>query len=297
MLVANDYDGISYLGSGSSCDVWIADTSIGKIVVRFLHTRNGKTPIVSMDADLRRILHAKGAAVAKPIATSLVFAEASFPTPWIIDEYIVGAAPERRKLSKRVCYDLGEVLRCLHAIPATGFGWPIWETTLFEGKTGSAYEGLTQRFDDSWPMSQLALAEHPIGQTAPQFIKALSQVKDDILKLLGSSTSSIVHSDLHERQLICRADRLAAVIDFGDAMISDPAWDLASLYYFHGAQALNDTLQSYALNADEAKSLLHRAKLFSIPIACHHAKRSAVLNKLHRMQAAIAHLQSVFQCL
>jgi len=44
--------------------------------------------------------------------------------------------------------------------------------------------------------------------------------------LRPSAETSLVHGDLHQRHVLVEEDRLAAVIDWGDACFGDPSIDL-----------------------------------------------------------------------
>lgn len=75
--------------------------------------------------------------------------------------------------------------------------------------------------------------------------------------------------------------RLAALLDFGDASIGPPAWDVASLAFFHGWEVA-------ALVAGAAGLPCGRdAALFGLLLALHHASRSVTLGRPARMPAAV----------
>lgn len=286
------YESKALLDSGSSSEVWMAQTSIGAVVVRFLASKNGIAPRIDFETTVRRRLHDDGVRVAKPIASSHEFTSVSHPRAWIVDEYICGHTYPRGKLPDSVCADLARVLIRVHDIEGRGFGLPLDRSEL-RGTADSVEAGLETRFDNPWPLGSLTIDQHPISEADDAIVDRMKCLEAELRLGLRVSASRLVHSDLHERQMICNRARLAGLIDFGDAMFADPAWDFASLHYFHGERALDSILSAYEPNGTTRKLLAERARLFSLCIACHHAMRSQRLDKPHRMKAAIAHLNKM----
>lgn len=290
-MVGLKLESTKLIGSGSWSEVWIADTSAGRVVVRFLRPKNGTMPRMVFETALRRKLHQDGIRVAKPVATSRDFPQRVHQKPWIIDDYLAGDTYPRGEIPKRACVDLANVLSHLHNIEGLGFGLPH-DSAEFKGTEDTIQYGLTTRFDNPWPFGVLSLDEHPISEAGNKpVLDRLNNLRPELESELQDSLSRVVHTDLHEGHIICTGEQLSGLIDFGDAMIGDPAWDFASLYYFHGERVLNTVLGAYESNGISGSTLRHRATLFSACIACHHAMRSKRLNKPHRMSAALAHLE------
>ncbi len=286
------YESKARIVSGSSSEVWIVRTATGKVVVRFLYAKNGIEPRIAFEATVRRRLYNEGVRVAKLIAASRDFVDVSHPRPWIVDEYLSGKTYPRGRLPDSVCTDLANVLVHVHAIEGRGFGRPE-DCSELRGIADSIESGLVTRFDNPWPLGSLTIDQHPISEADKHIRDRLKTFEVEVWEHLRESPSRVVHSDLHEGQMICRGGELAGLIDFGDSMLADPAWDFASLYYFHGERALDSVLSVYEPSGITRRLLAQRARLFSVCIACHHAMRSTRLCKPHRMDAAIAHLNRV----
>lgn len=280
------------LQSSPSSEVWFVRANRGNVVVRFLGSKNGFEPRIAFEATVRRRLHDEGIPVAKVIATSQDFSEVTHSRPWIIDEHLLGKTHLRGKLPNGICADLANVLIHLHDIEGHGFGRAEHCDEL-RGIADSIEIGLATRFDNPWPLGSLTIDQHPISQAGKRIGDRLRDFESKILEHLHDSPSRVVHSDLHEGQMICCDSQLAGLIDFGDSMLADPAWDFASLYYFHGDRVLDTVISTYEPKGITRTVLAQRARLFSICIACHHATRSKRLAKPHRMDAAITHLHRV----
>jgi len=108
-------------------------------------------------------------------------------------------------------------------------------------------------------------------------------------------STALCHTDLHERQIICRRRRLAALIDFGDATIADPRWDFGSILYFHGPRVLEAALGGYSSDSMLRQKFAADAGFFSAGIALHHAYRSATPGRAHRLGVAVAHLRGLLR--
>ena len=63
--------------------------------------------------------------------------------------------------------------------------------------------------------------------------------------ILVGFTATLLHADLGPGHLLCRGDRLAGVIDWGDACVGDPALDLSWLLHELRAPAVDALLAAY----------------------------------------------------
>lgn len=293
-LLGLRYESKVQLGSGSSSEVWALQTATGKFVIRFLEPKNGLEPRIAFEAGLRRRLHSESVQVANVIATSDEFARVSKTRQWIVDEYLEGHIYPRGEIPDSVCAELAKVLGHVHAIAGRDYGRPK-NSGEFKGLAATVETGLATRFDNPWPVGPMAIEQHPVSEAGRRSCEQMKRLEAEVFEHLQDSPSRVVHSDLHEGQIICSDGRLAGLIDFGDAMLADPAWDLASFYYFHGERALRSMLIAYEPCGVTRKLLERRARLFSLCIASHHAVRSQRLNKPHRLEAAIAHVKRVLQ--
>jgi aminoglycoside phosphotransferase (APT) family kinase protein len=138
---------------------------------------------------------------------------------------------------------------------------------------------------------------HPVLNTIPELkdevLGHLQEVSEQVQNPRTLSRSVLCHSDLHERQFICANDTLIALIDFGDATILDRHWDLGSVLYFHGERNFAAILEAYSNNIDEGPSCARLAASFSVAIALHHASRSRLPGKEHRLDRAIQWIRQI----
>jgi aminoglycoside phosphotransferase (APT) family kinase protein len=103
---------------------------------------------------------------------------------------------------------------------------------------------------------------------------------------LAELPSALCHTDLHGGQLRWQGGRLAALLDFGDAAIGPPAWDIASVAWFHGWSAAEEIAQGVGLRCD------HPVALFGLLLAFHRANRAAEQGSPQRSAEAAAFARS-----
>jgi aminoglycoside phosphotransferase (APT) family kinase protein len=96
---------------------------------------------------------------------------------------------------------------------------------------------------------------------------------------------------LHEKQILITGGHLVGLLDFGDAAIGTPAWDVASFGYFHGWRLARVLLTGYTPDEWLRHRLLTEARSFAFLIALHHASRSVSLQRPQRMRDAIQFLR------
>lgn len=96
---------------------------------------------------------------------------------------------------------------------------------------------------------------------------------------------------MHGGQLLIAGGRLAALLDFGDAAIGPPAWDIASFAYFHGWRLAQAVLTGYTRGEELRRGLYEEARTFAVLLALHHASRSVTLQQPQRMDSAISFLR------
>jgi len=93
-------------------------------------------------------------------------------------------------------------------------------------------------------------------------------------------------TDLHEGQLLVADGRLVGLLDFGDATVGPPWWDIASFAYFHGWCLAKEVRAGYTLDPSSRREILAKARRFAILIALHRASRPVTLQRPRRMQDA-----------
>ena len=269
-------EAVAPLESGATSDVWRLDTKDTVYVFKQIKRRRPSNPL-AVDADIRRRVKS---GVATPVAHG---------DGWALDEFVKGAHPERGRIPAPACRALGVVLARLHAIEARGFGRPALSPNgEIVGQQSTPLAGLNTRYSDPVPE---APQQNPALRHAPALAKALSSYLAKLRAALQENRAALCHSDLHERQVLLHNNHLAALLDFGDVTIADPRWDLGSLLYFHGPEVVKNMLGSYGAGT------LTEACLFSIGIALHHANRSLIEGKEHRLAIATAHLHKAHMVL
>jgi aminoglycoside phosphotransferase (APT) family kinase protein len=205
-----------------------------------------------------------------------------------IDGYVAGETPPRGALPEQVCHDLGTLLAHLHGVPVVGHGLLQDRDDVLVDQASDPVAGLLTRLHDAWPFTPVPLQAHPLAVAAPDLIARLAPLAG-LLKAVvrGARQPSLNHTDLHERQILIADGRLVALLDFGDATIDPPAWDIASFAYFHGWQQARCMLAGYTADEELRTGLHAEAGVFALLIALHHASRSVTLQRPQRMQHAV----------
>ena len=281
-----------FIAKGSSCEVWKLTAGGQAFALRvFSGRRNGCSP--ETEAAIRQSLWSEGGAVVPCHASSGNVADITIGADWSLDAFVEGFTYQRGQLPASVCVAVGKTLAGLHRLPTRCFGPPaVAANGTFQGREVSPIAGVNARFEQALPCGDVAIAQNPLIAAAPEMKAAVGLAVRKIFDLLDGGANGICHTDLHERQLICVDGRLAALIDFGDAMIGDIRWDLASFFYFHGEDALDHLLEGYyGGEPGERDVIAKQARLFSFAIALHHASRSRIPGKEHRLAVALRHVR------
>ena len=279
--------GVERIDAGSAGEVWKATTSTGEtIIIKKIHT--DKPVHLVTDAKIRMRLFAHGGKTCKNIAVS--------EGAWSVDEYIEGTHPKRGEIPSKTCADIGETLRALHTLQVDGYGKLDDDSSGLHGVRHSSQEGISDRFSNAWPFIGVELNRHPVAQVAPELLSRLESYKTAIIDAVDTNKRSVVHGDLHEKQFLIQEDgTLNALIDFGEAFVGDPVWDIASFLFFHGEDQTRILLSSYTHSQEEVDILFKRARLLSIVIALHRVSRAVLLNKQERLNGALAYLNKYLQ--
>ena len=285
------YQSIDFIGAGATSEAWAITTGCGRLVLRIAAPRAGERACYEAEFGLRQRVLAQGGRVARPIATNLDV-DARVAVEWCLDEFVEGAVAGG-ELPLTACHDLGETLAVLHGLPAEGHGQLQNRRDELVGKSASPVEGVLARLERPWPFTGAPLTDHPIAAEAPYLLSRLETLKPELLALLGDDRGRAVnHTDLHGGQLPVSDGRLAAILDFGDAVVAPPAWDIGSFGYFNGWDLTKRVLEGYTPDSSRRAELLEQGRLFAIVIALHHAMRSVSLNQPERMAGAIRYLNS-----
>lgn len=268
---------VTFLGSGATCVAY----SDGHRVVRLARPNPGKTVRFEVDAALRRALREAGVPTPEPLSSGTLPCGKSFS----IDGLAEGDGSEP---SAEGWHDLGHALAVLHALPHRGFGLLQNRADAFIGVASTPADGLRSRLQDPWPFGGARLADHPLVGAAPDLASPLLELRDDLENITHGPTA-LCHTDLHGDQFRWRDGQLSALLDFGDASVGPPAWDVASVAYFHGWEVAARVAGAAGLPCGR------EASLFGLPLALHHASRSVTLGRPARMTAAVAFARGCLQ--
>ncbi|MBX2867309.1 MAG: aminoglycoside phosphotransferase family protein [Acidiferrobacterales bacterium] len=283
--------GTVYLEAGSTSSVFKVSTNKSNYILRIASPRGGKFTSYESDYSIRNTIWTPDLPIAKPIATDQSF-DIGMEAIWAIDEFREGHHPSRGAIAPLVSRQLGALLQKLHKISVTGFGQLENTRCRLHGKSESPINGLLTRFETPWPFSTVSLRNHPSVRAQPKLEEKLLPLETELREFSENGTPTIVHSDLHERQLLEYNGNLTTVLDFNDAVVGRPEWDLGSYLYFHGEGCLSDLLDGYTLKGQNKLILKKRAKLAAIIIALHHGNRGEILGKSHRIEASVRFLQN-----
>lgn len=284
------------ISTGAMSHAWLVRGDARLYVLRVFHSERRERPSYELELGLRRRLREVTRLVPEPIATNVDYpgADGDKGKPdWILDEFVSGSFAERGCIPVEACRDAGSVLALLHRLDCTGFGRPMNDRHIIHGAATDAISGVQTRFENPWPFCETPLPAHPVASVAPELLPLLEAMGGRALKWADTSGRAICHTDLHNEQLILSGGGLAAMIDFGDAMIGSPAWDIASFLYFHGEVSAKEVLAGYTEDRSVAEQLLIEARDFASVIALHHISRSFTLNRPARREFALARLQAL----
>ena len=283
---------IRHIGAGAQSQVWLIESDSGRYTLRIGVPRRGERNSYESEAAIRQELVRLGAPVARPVRTSRIVVTGA-PRDWSLDEYVVGGPKRPEKLTAQEYGDIGALLSKLHDLPAEGYGLLQNRGDVLAGEWRTPQEGILSRLDRPWPFTGEPLDTHPIITERPEFFERLRAIEPAILELVeGVPRSSVLHSDLHPGQFLFHNGRLAALIDFGEAVAGPPFWDIASFAYFFGWGGAKQMLEGYARRQVSRRSLEAEGRLFAIVLALHHAGRAGPLNQPPRMEGAVRYLRA-----
>lgn len=149
----------------------------------------------------------------------------------------------------------GEDLRALHDIRLPGFGPAVPDGDAIRGEA------------DAWcPFARYTRDEGirylvDVGRLAPHEGRRLEDRLDEAAPVLHATVDGrLLHGDLEAGHVFVTADRhYQGMIDFSQAQIGDPLWDLARVRLWDGDAALDALLDGYGrdtMTADERAVLL-----------------------------------------
>ncbi len=220
------------------------------------------------------------AGTARPIATAATI-EGSDPADgrwdWSVTTWTQGA-PTTGAITDTVATELGRFLATLHSIPTEGFGWLEDTATAIRGTETDRYQGMLSRWNPVlWPFDGRPLIEHPLIRVAPQLVTTTSQLRELLLRFENERTEfTLSHTDLNQEHILVDGDHLGGVIDFGDAAIVPPAFDIAYFAYNFGWQSTEALLEGYTSNSVLRDIRRAEAQQLSIALALQKIEKHTV---------------------
>jgi aminoglycoside phosphotransferase (APT) family kinase protein len=157
-------------------------------------------------------------------------------------------------------------LRRLHSVKMTGFGWladASWdELGDFSLKHPSWLSFLQAICDDTRGLAD------SYGFAAEVADAAESAISDHAVTLGAIEVGVLCHGDLKAGHILVDAGRLAGVIDWGDALIADPWWDIARFAHRSPEASVSLLLHGYRPAGEPAWRLPLYAALWMLVDAC-----------------------------
>lgn len=247
LLLIPESGPVTQLARGMSSTAWRADCGGDQWVVR--------VPIADSG---RRLSYRAEASVGAALA------EAGHPVVcWEtveVDGVPVSVGPFRSghpidpdgRWSDSLAAEVAATLAALHGLPCRGWG-PLRDIDdQLIGISSDATTAVVDRWFHAaiWPLDGSNLAEHPLAYVAPELAAEVAGRSEAILAA-ARGRRGLVHSDLHAEHLLVDADdRLAAVLDFGDAFIGSRAWDFALLIHYYGDGNAREVARHYGADDD-----------------------------------------------
>lgn len=265
-----------FLASGATC---VAFTD-GEWVLRLSDPNPGKAARFNLDAQIRGKLRAVGVPTPEPLALGTLLNG----RPYSLDALTLGddSAPAAEGWA-----DVGRALKVLHALPHSGYGLLEDHPDLLRGMAFTPANGIRTRLQQVWPFNHQPLAAHPLVWAAPDLAQPIQALHDDFFEVMQAETA-VCHTDLHRNQFQWQVGRLAFIMDFGDASAFPPAWDLASVAYFHGWNVAGQVAEAAALLPGREAALL------GLLLAFHRASRAQEGHPQQR-ETAIAFARSCLE--
>lgn len=284
---------VKFLAKGATCNVWQVQSFSRAYVLRIID-QTERVLDGDLDKFIRNAVRENGGRAAAPQLNSEGTNQTINGQRWCLDEFAEGKHPQRGELSIQICQQLGKTLAALHKVPVSKCGQPFSiENDCIIGSKDKPFEGVRQRFENPLPETWNDGYLHPVMNAIPELKGEVLACLREVSERVQEYQSVLCHSDLHERQLICANDNLTALIDFGDAAILDRHWDLGSALYFHGELNFSTIFEAYSDINGSSQNCDRLASFFSVAIAMHHASRSRLPNKGHRLDRAIQWIRQV----
>ena len=229
----------THLGEGFASDAWLVRDGDARLVLRIERPDAGYPNSYLIEHERMAALVARGAAVPTPVAGSWEVDPAA-PLAYSLTTYLPGS-PASNDVLARLVDQVAAFLLVLHAVPTTG----------------DATTALIERFDGGiWPIGGRPASAHPALAGRPALRARVERHAAAVHAAMERPPLVLVHSDLHEENMLSDGDRLA-FIDFGETFVGAAAWEFASIAYFTSWDLSDAILVRYL--ADPAAASAWRA--------------------------------------
>jgi aminoglycoside phosphotransferase (APT) family kinase protein len=146
---------------------------------------------------------------------------------------------------------VGAGLCRLHGVRVTGFGWladASWDDHGDPALTQPSWLGFLRSVCDD--TRELADSYESAGTVADAAATAIADHADDLAPF---ENGVLCHGDLKAGHILVDGGQLAGVIDWGDAVVADPWWDIARFAHRSPAASLALLLEGYRPTTDESE--------------------------------------------
>ena len=168
----------------------------------------------------------------------------AYPFHWSISNFLLGEAAVDEKPNDSQYELFSLFLKSLHDLDGKEMNVNPYRST-----------PLTNRAED------MANKMNDLKQSSSLITEKLESIWQDALNETRPDTSSIIHGDLHARNILLYSSRFSGIIDWGDVCNGDPATDLASIWMlFDNSETRKKCLAAYGADA----SLIARAKGWAV---------------------------------
>ena len=234
------------LGRGMTCVAWAVEAGRQEVAVLVEIPREGRDAVHLDDpANLaaRHAIHLAlreadpQAPVPEPIACSNTVDRDPLGGRWSWQVLALATGEELDSTHHpEAVRDLGRLLATLHALPVKGWGLLEDRADVLHGRARTPMDGILSRWGQQWPYDGRSLLTHPVARHAPDLMGTLGELREPLLRYAEASAQvGLCHTDLFGVHILARDERLAALMDFGDAAVVPVAFDLASFAYYFAA--------------------------------------------------------------
>ncbi len=241
---------LSALGSGFDSQAWLVRTVDASLALRIASDPSDPPDTYRTEHALMARLAADGAAVPMPVRGNWEIAGWRL-APFSLTSFLPGR-PLAVDAHPWAAAQIAGFVGLLQAIPTSGFGPLELLGGGFAGRFPDREAGLLGAFEgyQLWPFGAARIDAHPALVDRPELVAAGAGHADAIRAAAFEGPGVIVHSDLHEENILQDGRRLG-FIDFGECFVGAAGWELATIAYFGGWPLAERTLAELPSEDDD----------------------------------------------